>query len=360
MEFTIPVADLKAGLADPARSVASSAAHPVLSCVLIVAGTKGITITGTDQSVTAIQRVFANIVESGEVAIPAKVLTSLLAKIPSGDVTFTSTDAGVCIKSDHVTSTLHVVDASNFPRPPAVVGTPVTIPGPALAAAADCVAHAVSQDTSRPILSGVNVTITDSELTMTATDSYRLATHSTPISAPDGTAISAIVPPAALARIAKISPETVTVTVSDSEIEMTAGLTTMRARLIAGDFPDTGRLLDMAGSSKVVLDTAELHTALQAVSPTADSTQQTVGIVAAEGVMTISSSNEFGDTTTSIDIDPDAEFKMSVKLSYFDAAVIAPGVEQVTMVHSDSPLKPFLIQDEAGATRCMVMPVNRA
>src|SRR6185437_14835871 len=78
------------------------------------------------------------------------------------------------IRSGSSSFHLRVLPAEDFPTLPSTAGEPIQIPAPALAEAIDLVARAASRDDMRPVLTGVFVTASGNEMTMVATDSYRL------------------------------------------------------------------------------------------------------------------------------------------------------------------------------------------
>ena len=69
----------------------------------------------------------------------------------------------------------------------------------------DLVARAASRDDMRPVLTGVFVTATGTEMTMVATDSYRLAVKRTELEAPLSGEIEANIPARALRELARTS-----------------------------------------------------------------------------------------------------------------------------------------------------------
>ena len=103
-------------------------------------------------------------------------------------------------------SRFHVrtLPAEDFPKVPAAEGEPLTIPGKALAETVDLVAPAASQDDMRPVLTGVLVSAAGEEMTMVATDSYRLAVKRTPLEGGIGGELEANIPARALRELGRI------------------------------------------------------------------------------------------------------------------------------------------------------------
>src|SRR5262249_57464162 len=78
---------------------------------------------------------------------------------------------------------LRTLPADDFPRFPETEGDPVALPAPPLRDTINRVARAASRDEARPVLTGVMVTVEGNEMTMVATDSYRLAVQTTKLQA---------------------------------------------------------------------------------------------------------------------------------------------------------------------------------
>ncbi len=72
-----------------------------------------------------------------------------------------------------------MLPAEDFPKFPTEGEEPLTIPAAAMAETVDVVARAASRDDMRPVLTGVLVSASGDEMTMVATDSYRLAVKRT-------------------------------------------------------------------------------------------------------------------------------------------------------------------------------------
>ena len=69
-------------------------------------------------------------------------------------------------------------------------------------------AKAASRDETRPVLTGVLVSLEDGKLRMVATDSYRLSVKESPVPEMDGSAFEANVPARALQELGRVVSET--------------------------------------------------------------------------------------------------------------------------------------------------------
>ena len=142
---------------------------------------------------------------------------------------------------------LRVLPAEDFPPFPEGEGEPLTIPAAALAATVELVARAASRDDMRPVLTGVLVTAGGSEMTMVATDSYRLAVKRTELEGGIGGELEANIPARALRELGRIlsaeGVETVAVSLLPNQAVFKAGSIVLNTRLIDGQFPNFRQLL---------------------------------------------------------------------------------------------------------------------
>ena len=103
------------------------------------------------------------------------------ARFPTAPVTLGLREAERDIEISAGSSRFHLrtLSADDFPRFPETEGDPVELPAAPLRDTINRVARAASRDEARPVLTGVLVTVEGDEMTMVATDSYRLAVKTT-------------------------------------------------------------------------------------------------------------------------------------------------------------------------------------
>ena len=355
MELSVDASELAGALKVVVRAIGTNTANPALVGVKLEAANSRLTLTCTDLSMSIERVISAKVVEDGVMVVPGKLLNSLLGKAHDGDAMIRSDENTMHIEIDSVDSVLNIIDAASFPNPEPLSGDDVELDGAALAGATSAVAHATSADQGRGVLTGVFLEASDGELTLTATDSYRLATTAQKVG---GTAsLSALVPPGALAVFAKLSSGTVAIKTSESELAISAGGTTVRSRLVAGTYPDWRSLLNGIGTEMVLLPADDLLEALARIAPTASSTRA-VAVTIGGGQVSLVASGEYGSTTATVPIDDtEHDFSFSVNLDYLSDALRSVGVDEVTLTHGE-PSKPMLLGAPDNPTRSLLMPIR--
>src|SRR4029077_7985960 len=134
----------------------------------------------------------------------------------------------------------------------------------------DLVARAASRDDMRPVLTGVFVTASENEMTMVATDSYRLAVKRTALEATRTGEIEANIPARALRELARIlageGVDAAGITLQQNQAIFEAGSITLTTRLIEGQFPNFRQLLPESYEHDVRLPRGEFLDVVRRIS----------------------------------------------------------------------------------------------
>ena len=163
------------------KAVSSRPTHPILANILLTAdqGTNKISLTGFDLNL-GIQTSFdANVIKSGAITIPSKLLSEIVNKLPnespiSVDANEESDD--ILIKSDRGSFKIKGISSDDYPKLPFVEsGTSLNIDPISFLKALKLTIFASSNDDSKQLLTGVNFTFKQKYLESAATDGHRLA-----------------------------------------------------------------------------------------------------------------------------------------------------------------------------------------
>src|SRR5205807_414473 len=109
-------------------------------------------------------------------------------------------------------------------------------------------AFAAAADDTRPTLAGVLATFSDSQLTLVATDGFRLASRTGDLVGPASGDFSVIIPSRTLTELARIVPETeepveITVTPNRNQVIFRAKDLHVVSRIIEGAFPNYRQII---------------------------------------------------------------------------------------------------------------------
>ncbi len=198
--------------------------------------------------------------KEGSITVPARLLTDYINGLQEDKIELSVEESVLHLKSTGASSSINGIAASEFPLIPEVAdGKTVTISSAGIKDIISKVSFAAATDDTRPILSGVLFHFKDPELTVAATDSYRLAelTMRFEKSAPEELKI--VVPARALAELGRvIESSEVVLRTGENQIQFETNELRLVSRLLEGDYPDYQQIIPEKLETKAVLNREEL------------------------------------------------------------------------------------------------------
>jgi DNA polymerase-3 subunit beta len=239
----------------------------------------------------------------------------------------------------------------------------VKLPSKAFVDTALQVARSASKDETRPVLTGVLISAAGQELTMVATDSYRLSVKHTTVESPLEGTIDANVPARALQELARIAQSLedadLTVSLGHSQIVFEIGEVVLSSRLIDGQFPNYRQLLPESVEHELRLDSAEIVDVVRRVSLLAQKNAP-LRLSFAEGELTVSAQTpDVGEASETLP----APFAGEALEIGFNPEFLRDGLESVEseqlILKLISPLRPGLIESpDGGEFVYLIMPIR--
>lgn len=331
----------------------------------MTASSDGVSLAATDLDVGLQTDLAAEVESQGSVLLPGRLFSELARALGDDTVEIESreTEHDVEIRNGGSSFHLRVLAAEDFPKFPAEDGEPLTIPGQALAQTVELVARAASRDDMRPVLTGVLVTAADKEMTMVATDSYRLAVKRTELEAAIGGELEANIPARALRELSRIvaaeGVEHVSVSLLRNQAVLRAGPVLLTTRLIEGQFPNFRQLLPESYEHDVRLPRTEFLEVVRRISQLAQRNAP-LRLAFVKGQLTVGASTpDVGDAEEKMEIAFEGE---PLEIG-FNPEFLREGIESVEgdelMLRLISPLRPGLLQPvDNEDLRYLVMPIR--
>ena len=212
----------------------------------------------------------ANVKEAGEVVLNAKLLSSMISRMPAGQVSILSAENGkTTIQSGVVQFEIQSMPANDFPELPNTgAEETLTIKTGVLRDMIDRTLYAVSQDEKKPAHTGELFEIEPDKMTIVALDGYRLAIVERPVTAVKD--IRIIVPSKTMTEVSHLLPnddeEPVHICANRRYVVfMTAGYTIM-SRLIEGEFLNYHNVIPAGSRTRVTIDTKEFIETIERAS----------------------------------------------------------------------------------------------
>lgn len=365
MKLTTQREELASKLSVVSRAVSTRAATQSLSGILLTASETGVTLSATDLEIGLQTGLQAEVTGEGSVLLPGRLLAEVSRSLGDATVEIESREAerDVEIRSGGSSFHLRVLPAEDFPKFPDEQGEPLKIPAAALASTIDLVARAASRDDMRPVLTGVLVTASGSEMTMVATDSYRLAVKRTELEGGIGGELEANIPARALRELGRIlsaeGVEEVSVALLPNQAVFKAGTVVLNTRLIDGQFPNFRQLLPESYEHDVRLPRSEFLDVTRRVSQLAQRNAP-LRLSFAPGELTVAAETpDVGDAEETMP----AAFEGEPLEIGFNPEFLKEGIESVegdeVVLRLISPLRPGLLQPvDNDDFRYLVMPIR--
>ncbi|KQO95734.1 DNA polymerase III subunit beta [Leifsonia sp. Leaf264] len=248
---------------------------PILSGVLIEATATGLVLSSFDYEVSARTEISADVEETGTILVSGRLLAEIASRLPNAPVRFSTEDSRILVSCGSASFTLLSMPVEEYPSIPQISSETGIVPAEEFASAVAQVAVAASRDDVTPVITGVQLEVTENSLGLVATDRYRVAVREIDWDGGStGTAetITALVPARTLQEVGKTFGHSGTISVSITSkderelIAFTADKKTVTSLLIKGNFPPVRRLFPDTVENYAVMNTADLIEATRRVS----------------------------------------------------------------------------------------------
>ena len=177
MKFIVSSSALLKQLSAISGVIASNPIVPILENFLFQLSTNQLTITASDLQTTMTADMEVESSDTGNIAVPAKILLDTLRGLPEQPITFEidGNTYGIEILSDNGRYKLSGENAADFPRIPSVNKSySIDFPSDVLERAIGNTIFATSTDELRPAMTGVYFELNGKSVTFVATDGHRL------------------------------------------------------------------------------------------------------------------------------------------------------------------------------------------
>jgi DNA polymerase-3 subunit beta len=279
MKFVVEPGELVDAVNWVARSLSTRPIKPELLGIMIDVDTS-ITLTGSDLETSTKAILKADISAKGKVLVPGRLLAEIARSLPNKPITFVLDGTRVLVTAGSAKFTLPTLSVNEYPNLPELPETAGLIASDVFATAVNQVAIAAGRDDSLPTLTGVHVEINKNNITLAATDRYRLAVRELTWQAKDGNIeASTLVRARTLADAAKslTTHSQVTLALSPAQaneklIGFVSELKTMTSRTLDGTFPPFKHLLPTESVAQAVIEVAPFLDSVRRVALVTDKT----------------------------------------------------------------------------------------
>ncbi len=291
---------------------------PILSNAKLEAENGSLALTATDMDVDIVERVQAQILESGAATVPAHTLYEIVRKLPEGSQVEMehSGNGRLALSSGRSRFALSSLPTDDFPIMASDDMThSFSLPASELRAVIDRTRFAVSTEETRYYLNGIFLHAAQRDgvdvLRAVATDGHRLASVET--SLPPGAADmpGVIVPRKAVGELHRLLEETgidIESSLCETKIRFVFADVVLTSKLIDGAFPDYEQVIPTTNDKKWEVDRRLAAKVIDRVSAISSERSRAIKIEVKPGCLTLSAvSPENGTAVEEVEIDYQGE-----------------------------------------------------
>lgn len=327
MELSVTQENLTKALGNVGRVASSKAGLPILSNILLRTDGNRLLVAATNLEIASTQYIGAKIASPGSITIPARLVSEFVSSLPKGTVDMKVQDSHLTISSGSFTSVINGVVADEFPELPTIDETSSIQYSINTADFKQSVSQTIvtsSNDSTRPVLTGVYWHSFEGFLYLAATDGYRLSERRLVETSSD---VAAIIPTTTLQEVLRTITDDVAeidVLFDETQVRFRVGESEITSRLIDGNFPDYRQLIPNESETTTTIDASEFVRITKiaglfaresggSITLTADKEKQTLSIH--------SIASELGENTSSATAEVSHDGQVTLNSRYLSEAL---------------------------------------
>ena len=318
------------------KTVGAKSSMPILEGILLSAEKGLLTLSSYNLEMGMKKEIYASCEEEGDIVINARLLADILRKLRGMDVEIESDDRLTChIRSGEAVFDIMGMEANDFPEMPSLTdGETLVVNGEDFCELVKGTIFAVSQiEGTRPILTGINISVKNNVLQFVAIDGYRLAIRRKKIELNND--IEFIVSGKALNEVVKLideNTENIEIIVGKRLILFKIEGYVFIARLLEGEFVNFEKIIPSEHSQSMTITTDEMIDCVERVSLLINDNFSTpVRCAFSRDELIISCSTALGRAKEKMEINLDGnEFEMGLNSRYLLEALKACEREKIT------------------------------
>lgn len=368
MKVSILQENFSKALATVSRTVASKATLPVLANILIATEKGRLKLSSTNLETSINLWLGAKIEKEGAITIPARAITEFVSSLPAGKIDLEVKETALLVSSNSFKASFTGMAASEFPKIPSFTGKEVlSFEKEGLPQVLSQVVFAASQDEGRPVLTGVLLKRGGKQISLVATDGYRLSIKKVPV-ASSSLKEDLLIPAKTLLEVARVSQEA-----GSEEEAIKMGLTKeknqvifllpdaeLSSRLIEGDFPDFTKIIPTSAETRATFDKEEFLRAAKIASIFAREQANIVKLKVEKGRLRVTSETpQLGANESEIEAKVEGEGLEIAFNCRFLLDFLGSMTDEEIVLETNDPLSPGVFKGGADPSFThIIMPVR--
>lgn len=253
---------------------------PILSNIVLTAENNELSLSSTNLDIFCSDKIDAEIVNSGEISVPAITFFEIVKRLPSGSDVILSMgdeDTELILKCGRSKFNLSTLKTEDFPiLSDKDLSTNFVISADELSRMIDKTKFAISNEETRYYLNGIFFHKAESNsikfLRAVATDGHRLAQYDIPLPQGAEEITGIIIPKKTVFELRKVLDDAdgdVSVSLNENKIKFSFNNLKIISKVIDGTFPDYTKVIPQNNDKKFKTNNSELKNAIDRVSAVA-------------------------------------------------------------------------------------------
>lgn len=336
MKFRVERAAFLDAVLKMQKTVGSKSSMPILEGILLSAEKGLLTLSSYNLEMGIKKEIYVSCEEEGDIVINAKLLAEILRKLKGISVEIESNERLICkIRSGEAEFDIMGMEANDFPEMPSLTdGEILNIDSESFCEMVKGTIFAVSQiEGTRPILTGINISLKKGILQFVAIDGYRLAIRRKKVNIENN--IEFIVAGKALSEVVKIideNTENIEIKVGKRLVMFKISGYVFISRLLEGEFVNYEKIIPTENKQQTTVNCSDIIDSVERVSlliNEAFTTPIRCGFSSDELVISCATSLGRARERLSIKLDGE-EFEMGLNSRYLSDALRACETEKIT------------------------------
>lgn len=370
MKLQVLQENLNSGLLTASRTISSKAQLPILSNVLLKATKEGLQILATNLETGVNIKIGAKIDKEGEITIPAKIFTEIVSSLSTERIDLEVVENTLKLTTNSYQATLNGLPATEFPKFPNYSSEDLfSLPAEKLLEAINQVAFAAATDDSRPILTGILFELEGKDLSLVATDGYRLSLKKVEVNSPVKEKISLIIPARSLIEVSRVLEEEkekkekilkMGFTKEQNQVVFVFPEIELFSRVIEGTFPDYQKIIPNSFTTKLILDREIFSREVKVVSIFARDSANIIKFKIQKDLLEMSANSpQIGENKSSLEIKQEGEEgEIAFNFRFLQGFLSAVNVQEISL-EINGPLNPGVFRGAGDDSFLhIIMPVR--
>ncbi|MDD6038186.1 MAG: DNA polymerase III subunit beta [bacterium] len=364
MKLICSKSDLLHGVNIVSKAVPTRTTMAILECILIDASTDEIKLIANDMELGIETIIEGEIVESGVIALDAKIFSEIVRKLPDSEVVI-DTDASFKTVITCEKAKFNIVGKSgeDFSYLPVIEkNDPISISQFTLKEVIRQTIFSIADNDNNRLMTGELFEINENQLKVVSLDGHRISIRNIELKDNYSTK-KVVVPGKTLNEISKILPgsvdDDVTIFITNNHIIFEFMNTTVVSRLIEGEYFKIEQMLSSDYETKVKINKRELLECIdRATLLVKEGDKKPIIMDIQDSVMELKINSFIGSMNENIDIEKSGkDIMIGFNPKFFIDALRVIDEEEVTL-YMVNPKAPCFIRDDDNQFIYLILPVN--